>query len=37
MTALVAVPPDLADSDWMVELSEAGNQANVDITVSDAE
>jgi len=37
MTAVVAVPPDLADSDWMVELSEAGNQANVDITVSDAE
>lgn len=34
MTALVVVPPDLAGSDWISEMSEAGHQANADITVS---
>lgn len=34
MSALIAVPPDLANADWQTELHEAGHQANVDITIS---
>ncbi|MBE0418128.1 MAG: transcriptional regulator [Coriobacteriia bacterium] len=34
MTALVAVPPDLAEAEWTEELREAGYQANVGINVS---
>jgi glycine cleavage system transcriptional repressor len=33
MKALVMVPPDLAEDDWMAALAEAGDQANVDIEV----
>jgi glycine cleavage system transcriptional repressor len=36
MSALVAVPADIADSPWIETLEEAGNQAGVDITVSPA-
>jgi len=35
MTAIVAVPPDLAEAHWAEELREAGHQANVGITVND--
>ena len=34
MSALVAVPPDLSETEWTKELREAGYQANVGITVS---
>jgi len=34
MTALVAVPPGLADQGWQAALEEMGNQLNVEITVS---
>ncbi len=34
MTALVLVPPSLAEDEWMAALAEAGDQANVDIEVS---
>jgi glycine cleavage system transcriptional repressor len=34
MSALVAVPAAIDDSDWLATLDEAGNQAGVDITVS---
>lgn len=34
MTALVAVPPELNESDWTADLREAGYQANVGITIS---
>ncbi|UFS69311.1 ACT domain-containing protein [Geomonas sp. RF6] len=34
MTAIVAVPPALADRSWEVALQEAGNHLNVDITLS---
>ena len=34
MTALVAVPPDIAEHEWTAELREAAQQANVGITVS---
>ncbi len=33
MTALVLVPPSLAEDEWMEALAEAGDQANVDIEV----
>jgi glycine cleavage system transcriptional repressor len=33
MTALVAVPPDLPESEWTADLRDAGYQANVGITV----
>ncbi len=34
MTALVAAPPDLSESEWTEELRDAGYQANVGITVN---
>lgn len=34
MSALVAVPPDLDESEWVEDVREAGYQANVGITVS---
>jgi len=34
MDALVSVPPNLAESDWMATLVDAGQQSNVDIEVS---
>jgi glycine cleavage system transcriptional repressor len=34
MTALVLVPPGLAEDQWMAALAEAGDEANVDIEVS---
>jgi len=34
MTALVLVPPHLAEDDWIGALAEAGDQANVDIEVT---
>jgi glycine cleavage system transcriptional repressor len=34
MTAIVAVPPALADQGWQAALQEVGNSLNVDITVS---
>lgn len=34
MTAVVAVPPEVADSQWIATLDAAGTQAGVDITVS---
>ena len=34
MTALVLVPPELPEDEWMAALAEAGDQANVDIEVS---
>lgn len=34
MTALVLVPPTIAEDDWTGVLAEAGEQANVDIEVS---
>jgi glycine cleavage system transcriptional repressor len=37
MTAVVAVPPEVADSQWIATLDEAGTQAGVDITVSPLE
>ncbi|HEY3318141.1 MAG TPA: ACT domain-containing protein [Coriobacteriia bacterium] len=33
MTTLVLVPPELAEPDWRVELEEAAQRANVDVTV----
>jgi glycine cleavage system transcriptional repressor len=35
MDVLVAVPNDIADSDWIATLEEAGNQVGVDITVTE--
>jgi glycine cleavage system transcriptional repressor len=35
MTAVVAVPIRLAETDWIAELMEAGQQANVDVLVSE--
>ncbi|HEY6873647.1 MAG TPA: ACT domain-containing protein [Geobacteraceae bacterium] len=35
MTALVAVPPALADQGWQAALEEVGNRLNVEITVTD--
>jgi glycine cleavage system transcriptional repressor len=37
MTALVAVPPELPESEWLAELQDAATQANVDINVTPAE
>ena len=37
MTALVMVPPGLADSDWMEALDETGRESGVDIKVSVAD
>jgi len=37
MVALVAVPPDLAETDWIWAVAEAGSQANVDIEVVPAD
>ncbi|MFA5844851.1 MAG: ACT domain-containing protein [Coriobacteriia bacterium] len=37
MTAIVAVPPDLAETDWIEAVTEAGEQANVDVEVTVAE
>jgi glycine cleavage system transcriptional repressor len=34
MTAVVRVPPGLAEDEWMGALAEAGDQANVDIEVA---
>ena len=34
ITALVAVPPGLADQGWQAALDEVGNQLNVEITVT---
>ncbi len=36
MSALIAVPEKLDESDWMSELADAGARANVDVTVSPA-
>lgn len=33
MTALVSVPPDVADGGWIAEVVEAGRQAGVDVRV----
>lgn len=37
MSALVAVPPGFPESDWVAELEEAADQANVDVSVSSAD
>jgi glycine cleavage system transcriptional repressor len=34
MTALVLVPPSLAEDEWMAALAQAGDEANVDIEVT---
>ena len=34
MSALVMVPPGLADTDWITALDEAGQHANVDVEVT---
>jgi glycine cleavage system transcriptional repressor len=34
MSALVSVPPNLAETDWMTALVEAGQQSNVDVEIS---
>jgi glycine cleavage system transcriptional repressor len=34
MTALVLVPPALAEADWQAELTEAGHRSNVDVAIS---
>lgn len=34
MSALVLVPPGLADTDWIAALDEAGQRANVDVEVT---
>jgi glycine cleavage system transcriptional repressor len=34
LKAVVAVPPELAESDWLSALNEAGHQANVDVTAT---
>jgi glycine cleavage system transcriptional repressor len=34
MTAQVAVPPTLAETEWIAALSEAGDESNVDIEVT---
>jgi glycine cleavage system transcriptional repressor len=34
MSALVMVPPGLADAEWIAALDEAGQQANVDVEVT---
>lgn len=34
MRAVVAVPPELAESDWRSALSDAGDKANVDVTAT---
>jgi glycine cleavage system transcriptional repressor len=36
MSALVAVPPELAEEDWVSQLESAADQANVDVSVSSA-
>lgn len=37
MTALVVVPPELTEAQWLPELQEAASHANVDIDVTPAE
>jgi glycine cleavage system regulatory protein len=37
MTALVAVPPELPESEWLPELQDAASHANVDVNVTPAE
>lgn len=37
MTALVAVPPELDETDWIWTLAESGGHANVDVEVAPAE
>jgi glycine cleavage system transcriptional repressor len=37
LTASVAVPPDLAEADWIPAVEEAGHDANVDVKVAPAQ
>jgi glycine cleavage system transcriptional repressor len=37
MTALVAMPPELPESEWLPELQDAASHANVDVNVTPAE
>ncbi len=37
MTALVIVPPELPESEWLVELQEAAAHANVDVNAGPSE